>query len=116
MALILAFLDPPDVHSFLTTPFSRTWLVTYAMLQGLWKIMCMSSLFYDKLEYGACRGGSNSGSDGSSCTFPICSDLELRHMSGRYRLLYTSFVRCMKYLHRLQDNSLNGRTPPLYSN
>lgn len=37
-------------------------------------------------------------------------------MFGRYRLLYTSFVRCMKYLFRLQDDALNGRTPSVYSN
>ncbi|EJK77599.1 hypothetical protein THAOC_00554 [Thalassiosira oceanica] len=35
----------------------------------------------------------------------------MRHLFGRYRLLYTSFVRCMKYLNRLQDDALNGRTP-----
>lgn len=40
----------------------------------------------------------------------------MRHLFGRYRLLYTSFVRCMKYLNRLQDDALNGRAPTLYSN
>ena len=35
----------------------------------------------------------------------------MRHLFGRYRLLYTSFVRCMKYLNRLQDDALNGRMP-----
>lgn len=47
----------------------------------------------------------------STRSFPICNDLEMRHLFGRYRLLYTSFVRCMKYLNRLQDDALNGRTP-----
>jgi hypothetical protein len=29
----------------------------------------------------------------------------------RYRLLYTSFVRCMKYLSQIRDDAMNGRQP-----
>ena len=36
-------------------------------------------------------------------SFPLCNDLEIRHLFGRYRLLYSSFVRCVKYLDRLRD-------------
>ena len=30
---------------------------------------------------------------------------------GKYRLLYTSFVRCMKYLERMKEDVLHGRPP-----
>jgi hypothetical protein len=30
---------------------------------------------------------------------------------GEYRLLYTSFVRCLKYLDRIQEDARNGRPP-----
>ena len=30
---------------------------------------------------------------------------------GEYRLLYTSFVRCLKYLNRIQEDAQNGRPP-----
>jgi len=31
--------------------------------------------------------------------------------TGKYRLLYTSFVRCMKYLDRMKEDVLHGRPP-----
>jgi len=114
MAQVVQFLEPPEIHSFLTTPLSKAWLVTYTAPQELWKILCTAKPFYAKLDEGSICG-SNGSSDGSTCSFPICNDLEMRHLFGRYRLLYTSFVRCMKYLNRLQDDALNGRTPTGYN-
>ena len=108
MAQVVAFLEPPEIQSFLTTPLSKTWLVAYTEPQGLWKILCTSKPFYAKLD--------ECDSDVSDCSFPMCNDMEMRHLFGRYRLLYTSFVRCMKYLNRLQDDALNGRTPSLNVN
>ena len=113
MAQVASFLEPPEAYSFLTTPLSKTWLVAYTAPQELWKILCTSAPFYAKLDYE--NGGGSS--DSSSCSsFPMCNDMEMRHLFGRYRLLYTSFVRCMKYLNRLQDDALNGRVPALYAN
>jgi hypothetical protein len=105
MAQVVAFLEPPEIQSFLTTPLSKSWLVAYTEPQGLWKILCTSKPFYAKLD--------ESESEASDCSFPMCNDMEMRHLFGRYRLLYTSFVRCMKYLNRLQDDALNGRAPTL---
>ena len=34
MAQVVQFLEPPEVHSFLTTPLSKTWLVTYRAVRG----------------------------------------------------------------------------------
>ena len=111
MAQVASYLDPPEAYSFLTTPLSKTWLITYTAPQELWKILCTSAPFYAKLD------DDNGSSDSSSCSsFPMCNDMEMRHLFGRYRLLYTSFIRCMKYLNRLQDDALNGRVPTLYAN
>jgi len=106
MANIASFLHPQETHSFLTTPLSKTWLQTYTAPQELWKILCTSKPFYAMLP-----SGGESGDDGSTSSYPLCNDLQMRHLFGKYRLLYASFVRCMKYLNRLQDDALNGREP-----
>lgn len=110
MALVVSFLEVPESHTFLTSPLSKTWLETYTVPQELWKILCTSKPFYAKLEESP--GGS---SDVSTCSFPLCNDLDIRHLFGRYRLLYSSFVRCVKYLDRLKDDAINGRTPSVYN-
>ena len=106
MANIASFLEPQETHSFLTSPFSKTWLQTYTAPQELWKILCTSEPFHAMLS-----SGKDSGDDNSASSYPLCNDLQMRHLFGRYRLLYASFVRCMKYLNRLQDDALNGREP-----
>jgi len=111
MAQIMSFLEPPEVHSFLTTPFSKSWLETYTNPQELWKVLCSSKPFYAKLDesdYGS--------SDASTSSYPLCNDLERYHLVGQFRLLFTSFVKCMKYLERIKDDALNGRTPSAYNN
>lgn len=108
MANIASFLHPQETHSFLTTPFSKTWLQTYTAPQELWKILCTSKPFFAMLP-----AGSGSGDDNSTSSYPLCNDLQMRHIFGRYRLLYASFVRCMKYMNRLQDDALNGREPTM---
>ena len=110
MALVVSFLEVPESHTFLTSPLSKTWLETYTVPQELWKILCTSKPFYAKLEESP-----DGNSDISTCSFPLCNDLEIRHLFGRYRLLYSSFVRCVKYLDRLRDDAINGRTPSVYN-
>ena len=110
MALIVSYLSVPESHTLLTSPLSKTWLETYTVPQELWKILCTSKPFYAKLEENP-EGSSNA----SACSFPLCNDLEVRHLFGRYRLLYSSFVRCVKYLDRLKDDAINGRTPSVYN-
>ncbi|KAL7513305.1 hypothetical protein ACHAXN_010387 [Cyclotella atomus] len=111
MALVVSFLEVPESHTFLTSPLSKTWLETYTVPQELWKILCTSKPFYANLEENP-----DGSSDISTCSFPLCNDLEIRHLFGRYRLLYSSFVRCVKYLDRLRDDAINGRTPSGYNN
>ena len=110
MALVVSFLEVPESHAFLTSPLSKTWLEAYTVPQELWKILCTSKPFYAKLEESP-----DKNSDISTCSFPLCNDLEIRHLFGRYRLLYSSFVRCVKYLDRLRDDAINGRTPSGYN-
>jgi len=102
MAIVCSFLDPTEVHSVLTQPLSKMWLVTYTAPQELWKVLCTSRPFYAKLD-------ENDGGASRENSFPLCDDLQIRHLFGRYRLLYTSFVRCMRYLNRLQGDALSGR-------
>jgi hypothetical protein len=33
--------------------------------------------------------------------------------SGKFRIMYTSFVRCMRYLERIKDDAQNGRPPSI---
>jgi hypothetical protein len=110
MALVVSFLEVPESHTFLTSPLSKTWLEAYTVPQELWKILCTSKPFYAKLEENP-----DGSSDISTCSFPLCNDIEIRHLFGRYRLLYSSFVRCVKYLDRLRDDAINGRTPSVYN-
>lgn len=113
MAGILAFLEPPEVHTILTMPLSKTWRTVYTAPQDLWKVLCLEAPFFAKIE----DAPADSDSENSSlCSFPICSDTDTRHILGRYRLLYTSFVRCMRYLARIKDDAVNGRAPSALDN
>ena len=67
MAQVVQFLESPVIHSFLTTPLSKTWLVTYTAPQELWKILCTAKPFHAKLDEGGLSGGSYGGSDASTC-------------------------------------------------
>ena len=109
MACILVFLEPPEVHSVLTMPLSKTWRSVFTAPQELWKILCLEAPFFAKVD-DAPFGDSDS-ENSSLCSFPMCSDTDSRHIFGRYRLLYTSFVRCMRYLARIKDDAVNGRAP-----
>ena len=113
MAQVVLFLESPEIHTFLTAPLSKTWLARYAVPQELWKILCTSKPFCAKLDKSVSGSGH---SDVSLCSSSTSNEPDMLHLFGRYRLLYTSFVRCMKYLHRLQDDALNGRTPSPYGN
>jgi len=108
MAAVMAFLEPPEVHTVLSMPLSKTWRSVFTAPQELWKILCLEGPFYAKID----DDQPDSDSENSSvCSFPVCSNAESRHIFGRYRLLYTSFVRCMRYLARIKDDAVNGRAP-----
>jgi len=107
MSNIMRYLDPTEVHYFLTLPLSITWRHNFTSPQNLWKVLCLDEPFYVKLE-----DTGNESSDISLRSFPICSTLEMQHLFGRYHLLYISFVKCARYLERIKDDAANGRIPP----
>ena len=105
MAHCMSYLEPPIVHDLLTMPLSKDWHQSFTRPQDLWRILCVTKPFIAKF------GADEQDSGNESAAYPMDSELDVRHLLGRYRLLYTSFVRCMKYLASMKDDAANGRTP-----
>lgn len=81
MAHILTFMEPPSVLDVLTAPLSKTWVRNFARNTELWRVLCLTDPFRaTKIE----------------------PDVD-------FRWLYTSFVRCLRYLVRMTEDSRNGR-------
>lgn len=105
MAHVLSYLEPPEVHTFLEMPLSKTWQAIYTSPKDLWKILCSTYPFHANLNEDK---DSDSESE-SSGSFPmVTSQSELRHIFGKYRLLYTSFVQCVIYLEKLKEDVKQG--------
>jgi len=132
MAHVLSFLTHVEAHSFLITPLSKKWCETYMFPQDLWKILCLSPPFYvkvnsiEKKSVGRLKrsrsddsmessySGYGTGSDQSEDTFssyPAYAEIKVKHIFGIYRLLYSSFVKCVRYLDQIKEDSSKGRTP-----
>lgn len=113
MAHVLTFLEPPDVLDVLTMPLSKDWVTGFTRQPELWRVLCLLDPFKAQIENHE-PGGANSTSSNSSSDGSVDSDrdeAELRKSVGSFRLLYTSFVRCLRYLSRIKDDALNGRPP-----
>jgi hypothetical protein len=102
MAHILTFLHPPDILSVLTMPISKTWLANYSRQTELWRVLCLLEPFKAKADQV---------NDSNEClvSFPFNDESGRKQYFGKFRLLYTSFVRCMRYLIRIKDDAVNGR-------
>lgn len=122
MAQILSFLTPVESHTLLTMPVSKRWRETFTFPQDIWKILCLSDPFFIKIDHSKKSRGGNAtttttteslSSEASFSSFPSVRlpELSLKHMFGRYRLLYTSFVKCVRYLDQIKSDALQGRTP-----
>jgi hypothetical protein len=134
MANILSFVDPPEAVRLLTAPICTQWRASYTAHQDLWRTLCKAEPFCAKLEDDRDRGQQNEtrsksneeddsdddeddDDDDSFCSLDKYYDLsddeedksESHDVLGEYRLLYTSFVRCMNYLNRLHDDAKKGR-------
>jgi len=108
----LSFLEPAEVLSTLTYPLSKTWRQVYCKQGQLWKVLCIAEPFHAKL------GSSTSGSDdeGNLSMTTSSTASEMRNVFGQYRLLYTSFVRCITYVNKIQREAsrLNkDQVPPV---
>ena len=106
MAHCMAYLEPPVVHTLLTMPLSKDWYQNFTKPQDLWRVLCLTPPFNARFD-----ADEDSSSDEYLASYPTHPDIDVKHLLGRYRILYTSFVRCMKYLSRIKDDAVNGRPP-----
>ena len=105
MANILSYLKPVEAYRTLSAPLSKAFRQSFSKPQDVWKILCFSEPFHAALDYKKNKGSG----DESSSSYPMCNDIEVRHILGRYRLLFTSFVRCVTYLDRIKNDTLCAR-------
>jgi len=110
MACIMSYLYPVDVNSLLSMPLSKMWRSRFTNPQDTWKILCLSHPFYAKFEAGG-DNDSNDWLDSFQRCPLLCSNLEGKRLLGKYRLLYSSFIKCLRYLEMIKDDAKNGRTP-----
>lgn len=101
MAHVLTFLEPPEIHDVLSMPLSKEWRNTFSMSEELWRVLCLLEPFKAKVDDGDNMSDDSFDSDmeDSSSAF------------NRHRMMYSSFVRCMKYLARIKDDAVHGRPP-----
>jgi len=116
MASVVTFLEPRETLDLMTVPLCKQWRRSYTSDQDLWRTICCSEPFAADLP------GNNSATSGtsspSSCDKHDDDDSVLSSMNdfesalGEFRLIYTSFVRCIRYLDRIQNkNGLDQRNP-----
>ena len=118
MAHVLTFLEPPEILDVLTCPLSKDWNKNFTSQPELWRVLCLVEPFKAKVNDAddGETGSSSEGEDsfcsmgGESSSLQEQSKNEKRALA-RYRLLYTSFVRCMRYLAQIKDDAVNGRPP-----
>jgi len=101
MAHILTFLHPPEILDILTMPLSKSWRRNYTSQPELWRVLCLVEPFKAIMD-----GPNFSSGD-------VKTGKNTEKLLDKYRLLYTSFVRCMKYVSQIRDDAVNGR-PPAY--
>ena len=121
MAHVLTFLEPPDILDVLTVPLCKDWLNNFTRQPELWRVLCLLEPFKAQVEpeeegraSSSCSSSGNiknSSSDDDS-SYPADVEVELRRTFGRSRLLYTSFVRCLRYLSRIKEDAVSGRRAP----
>lgn len=104
MAQVLTFLDASEILSVLTMPLCKEWHQSYGSNQDLWKTMCLLEPFKATLP-----DDSDSDDDESFTSLPM--EPAVKNVFGEYRLMFTSFVRCLRYLERIQQDARNGLTP-----
>jgi hypothetical protein len=123
MAHILTFLHPPGILDVLTMPLSKRWRRNFTSQPELWRVLCLVEPFKAIMDDPVSsprsskgrdtndKDGAAASSDGTYCFVKTSKSSE--KLLDKYRLLYTSFVRCMKYVSQIRDDAINGR-PPAY--
>ncbi len=103
MAQILTFLGPSEILNILTMPLSKEWQRNYGSHQDLWRTLCLVEPFKANIMDDPDDETSNT----SFSSLPF--EPAVKKIFGEYRLMYTSFVRCLRYLERIQDDARCGR-------
>jgi len=121
MSECLSYLPPLTVHMLLTAPLSKTFRSQFTQSQDVWRTLCLSKPFYARPDHHQRRrlnstkktmhSTTNSTTSKSPKSFQndvnsstLSSDLnDKNYVFGQHRMLYTSFIRCMKYLDRIRE-------------
>jgi hypothetical protein len=108
MVAVVTFLEPTEALTLLTVPLCKEWRLSYTADQELWRTVCCTEPFAaDLSSYGASIEAYNSDNEDNSLNSlqDYKDAFEKKNvLVGEYRLVYTSFVRCMKYLDQIQNN------------
>jgi len=126
MISVVSFLEPRETLNVLTMPLCKEWRVSYTSDQELWRTVCCTDPFSADLNRRNLASGAAGKSDreenddDDDDSFCSLSGFDETYdgsnsncVLGEYRLVYTSFVRCMNYLDRIQKNDLpSGNNEP----
>ena len=115
-AHVLSFLDPPEILRVLTAPICKEWRQAVTSHQDIWKVLCLMEPFKANVAgAGDARRGHQDDDDDDDDDDSFCSILDTENdvmdIFGKYRIMYTSFVRCFKYLTRIKEDAESGRPP-----
>lgn len=102
MAHVLTFLEPLETLKVLTMPLSRDYVNRFSRQAELWRVLCLLEPFRATIQ------DENDSEDSS-----LESSMGASADPTKYRLLYTTFCRCLRYLRRIQDDAANGRPPTI---
>ena len=108
LAHVLTFLEPPDVLDVLTMPLSKGWLSHFTNQPELWRVLCLSEPFKAHIDDDDDHSSSSSSSISSDDDSLFLSSSSTKRNS-KFRLLYASYIRCMKCLARIKEDAISGK-------
>lgn len=111
IAHVLTFLPPPTILDVLTMPLSKEWRQTFTFQPELWRVLCLVEPFKAEINDNHYQDIDDSSSEDSFGFLSGTPEDNRSPLLEKYRLLYTSFVRCMKYLAQIREDALNGKAP-----
>jgi hypothetical protein len=112
MAHILTYLDPPAILDTLTMPLNKKWVTNYTRSPELWRVLCLLEPFKAEVDDDDEDQDDEDSEDDNDSFKDIDmggKDCLTSESYTKYRLTYTSFVKCARYLTRITDDSRNGR-------
>lgn len=108
LAHVLTFLEPPEVLDVLTMPLSKGWLSQYTSQPELWRVLCLLEPFKAQInEEDDDSSGIHTSSSSDDDSIFLHSSSSKR--SSKFRLLYASYIRCMRCLARIKEDAISGK-------